>query len=291
MPLMRRQLASSFCCWVIVICLWKDVSCCESNKSLTVDEGEDVILEVGQTQPQLSYITWDFEKHIIAITRPGQALQLEKYSYRYPGRLFSSDDGSLIITRLMAEDRLIYRADQFDVNWHYLCVQLFDVRKDVHDGISPNVDPAEACSPTKPIFHDLGENVTLQLPSNPRVANVLWDINNIDHIAITQPGGIMYRQDPSYRGKLSVMRDGSLKIFKVTTKDQHVYRAELFTKEWSHLCHQQYDVKLKNISSPELSSTRGVQNGIRLVLSACILLTILSILLYHLKTETSRTPQ
>lgn len=105
-----------------------DASFYGSTKTLIVDEGEDVILRVNYTRP--SFITWDFEKHLIAVTRPGQTIQLEKYSHRYPGQLSSSSDGSLVITRLTANDGRIYRADLFDVNCLYLCVQVFDVRID-----------------------------------------------------------------------------------------------------------------------------------------------------------------
>lgn len=253
-------------------------------KTLTVAEGEDVILRVNRTRS--SFITWDFEKHIIAITRPGQALELEKYSYKYPGRLFSSSDASLVITKLTAQDGRIYRADLFDENCRYLCVQVYDVRIDEHGGDTPSVDSLESCSPTKQLLQCPGENVTLKLPSHPRVTNIAWDINNIDHLAIKRPGGIMYRQNFSYYGKLSAVGDGSLRLSNLSTKDQHVYRAEIFTNQWNHLCTQQYEVRVKK-THEELSKNHSLQNHIRLALSACLLLITLAILIYHCKTECS----
>ncbi|XP_073423061.1 uncharacterized protein [Dendrobates tinctorius] len=268
----------------------KDVTCDGPAKLLTFDEGENAILQVSRTQAQLSNINWKFEQHIIAITRPGQPLQLEKYSSKYAGRLFSSIDGSLVISRLTATDRQIYRAEIFDENQRYLCVQLYDVITDAPGGNSPSVSFSEACSNTIQVFYSVGENITLKLPSRARIASIFWDINNIDHIVTTQPGGIIYRQNSSYINKLSVTNDGSLRIFNLTTKDQHVYRADHFTGDWVHLCTKHYDVRVKEIYE-EFSISYGFQKLLRLALSACILIATFSILIYHIKTESCRTPQ
>ncbi|XP_056401340.1 uncharacterized protein LOC130295085 isoform X2 [Hyla sarda] len=280
MPRERSELVFWICCWILLFCPPKNALFCGSTRTLSVDEGEDVILE-SNPRPSLSYITWDYEKHIIAFTAPRGPLQLGEYGYKYSGRLSSFNDGSLMIANLTAEDGQIYRADLFDVNNQYLCVQVYDLR---------TVDSLESCSPTKQLLYALGGNVVFRLPSHPKVSYAAWDINNIDHIAITRPGGITYRQNPSYHGKMSVMGDGSLKLSHLTSKDQQIYRAEHFNDKWSHLCTQHYDVRVKRIIEG-LPGIFGLQTHIRLALAACILLATLSILLYHIKTEHSRTPQ
>ncbi|KAM3920504.1 uncharacterized protein RB166_014942 [Leptodactylus fuscus] len=286
MPLQSIKVISSLFCWILLVCPLKNVSCCGSMRNLTVDEGKDAILQVNQTLPQLSFITWNFVIHIIAVTGPGQPLHLGEYSYRYLGRLFSFSDGSLVITGLTADDEKIYRVELFDEKGLYQCVQLYDVRLDENTGISPNVDPLEACTPTQQLFSRLGESVMLKLPNRPNVTRAYWDINNIDHIAITRPGGIMYRHNSSYHGKASVLEDGSLRLSNLTSEDQNIYRAELFTSQWDHLCTQHYDVRLKKLSGEPLGHY-GLENLIRLGLSAAILLAILTILIYHFKTENS----
>ncbi|XP_066461971.1 uncharacterized protein [Eleutherodactylus coqui] len=222
---------------------------------------------------------------IIATTGPGQPIVLGTHSDRYRGRLFSANNGSLVITRLTAKDAQIYRAELFDVNWQYVCVQLYDVRTDGNDGPPPKVDPEESCSSTKKVFRGLGQNVTLRLPNHPRAAEVVhavWDINNIDHIAITRPGGILQYQRDSYSGRLSATEDGSLKLSNLIANDQQVYRAEIFTENWGYLCNQHYEVRVKK-------TYNSLQNHIRLALAACIFVATLCILIYHLKTENSRS--
>ncbi|CAJ0923593.1 unnamed protein product [Ranitomeya imitator] len=277
-------------CWIPFVFAQLNATCDGPAELLTFDEGEDAILQVSRNHGQLSNINWNFEQHIIAITGPGQPLKLDKYSYKYAGRLSSFSDGSLVISRLTAKDRQIYRAEIFDGNQRYLCVQLYDVTTDAPGGNFPSVALSEACSNTIQVFYSVGENVILKLPNNSRIASVYWDINNIDHIATTQPGRIIYRKNSSYNGKLSVTIDGSIKIFNLTTKDQHVYRADHFSGDWVHVCTQYYDVRVKKIYE-EFSISYGFQKPLRLALSACILIATFSILIYHIKTESGRTPQ
>ncbi|XP_073495437.1 uncharacterized protein [Phyllobates terribilis] len=248
-------------CWIPFVFTQLNVTCDGPAETLTFEEGEDAILQVSRKYTQLSIINWNFEQHIIAITRPGQPLKLEKYSFKYAGRLSSSSDGSLVISRLTPTDGQIYRAELFDANRSYLCVQLYDVTTDAPGGNSPSVPLSEACSPTIQVLYKVGENVILRLPSHSRIASIYWDINNIDHIVTTQPGGIIYRQNSSYNGKLSVTNDGSLKIFNLTTKDQHVYRADHFNQQWVHLCTQHYDVRVKDVTCDGPAETLTFDEG------------------------------
>ncbi|XP_069806187.1 uncharacterized protein [Dendropsophus ebraccatus] len=241
MPHEKLNMVSSPCCWVLLLlCPNTNAYFCSPTRTLTIDQGEDVILQSNHSRT--SYITWDFQKHLIATTIPGRALKLEDYSYKYLGRLFSTRNGSLVITNLTAEDGQIYRADLLGRNSVYLCVQVYDLRTDDRGGVPPSVDPTESCSPTKLLYRRVGESVTLELPSHSGLAYAIWDINNIDHIAITRPGGVTYRQDPGYNGRISVTMDASLKLSHLTGKDQRVYRAEHFTSLWGHLCTQYYNI-------------------------------------------------
>ncbi|KAG8549045.1 hypothetical protein GDO81_022993 [Engystomops pustulosus] len=285
MSLQRMSNVFSLYCWILLLCFMKYISGCGSTTSLTLDEGEDVVLRVNRTQT-LSYVVWEFKNHIIAVTRPGQKLELGQYSYKYPGRLFSISDGSLVIAQLRVEDVRVYRAELYDSK-RFLCIQLYDLRIDERPGISPSVVPEEACSPTIQLLQlssRLGQDVILNLARRSSVVRVTWDINNIDHIAITQPGGVMYRQSSSYLGRVSAMDDGSLRFINLTSKDQNDYKAELFTSQWGHLCTQHYQVRLKR-SSENPPSISDLQTVIRLGLSVTILLAALSILIHHCKTE------
>ncbi|XP_075185824.1 pregnancy-specific glycoprotein 22-like [Anomaloglossus baeobatrachus] len=238
-----------------------NVTCDGPTKVLTFHEGENVTLQVSRNQPQLANINWNFEQNIIAITGPGQPIALLKYSYKYAGRLSSASDGSLEISRLTAADGQIYRAEIFDANRTYVCVQLYDVTTDGSRRNSPSLPLSEACSPTVQILYSIGQNVILKLPSNSRTASVYWDINNIDHIVTTQPGGVMFRQNSSYNGKLSVTNDGSLRILNLTTKEQRVYRADHFNSDWVHLCTQHYDVRVKNVTCDGPTKTLTFDEG------------------------------
>ncbi|XP_075047879.1 Fc receptor-like protein 6 [Mixophyes fleayi] len=226
---------------------------CGSTKTLNVEEGKDVILQLDQQTP-ITSTTWEFEKHLIATTKPGQPLELGKHSSSYIGRLFTLDEGSLRITTLTTKDRRIYRAELFNKDSNYICAQLFDLRIDEPSRIPPDIEPSESCGTTIRLVGTLGGEVTLQLPNHPNVAFITWDINNIDHIAITGPGQVLEVKNNNYVGRLSATTDGSLKISGLTTKDQRVYRAELFTGYWIYRCTQFYDIRVKiNVDQPVIT--------------------------------------
>lgn len=107
------------------------------------------------------------------------------------------------------------------------------------------IDFKESCNGTRQIFSRLGQNVTLQLPRPSGVAFIVWDINNIDHLAITRPGQIE-SQNYCYSERLSVMSDGSLRLSRITANDEQIFRAELYTNNWVHCCTQFFEVKLQS---------------------------------------------
>ncbi|XP_075047880.1 uncharacterized protein LOC142108165 [Mixophyes fleayi] len=281
MSQLKVNILSSFCWWFLITYQqnYAFSSSCGSTKSLNVKEGEDIILQLNQTS--FTSVTWDFEEHLIANTTPGQPIELAKYSFSYTGRLFTLADGSLKIINLKTNDRRIYRAVLFAKDSSYLCAQLYDLRINESSRMSSNIAVLESCGSTRQLFSTLGGEVTLQLPNETRVAFITWDINNIDHIAITRPGQNVVLVNNSYVGRLSAMIDGSLKMFNLTTEDQRVYRAEVFIKNWIYRCTQIYDVRVRKVF-------RGysLQTIIRLALSACILVITFFILVHHMKTVT-----
>ncbi|XP_072284095.1 uncharacterized protein [Pyxicephalus adspersus] len=297
-----------FICWCLVIYLPRLSQSCDSIKSLSFEEGKDVILNLNLSIP-VTAVTWNYKKHIIAITKPGQPVKMGEFASDYTGRLGSSTkDGSLSIRALSSKDIRVYRAELF-TSEKYICAQLFDLKISGDLGLSPRiVEAIESCGPTIQLYRRLGENVILQLPSLQGVELIYWDINNIDHIAITKPNGIL--EHPSYRfaGRLSALSDGSLKLTQITKNEENVFRAEIFIRSWVHYGTHCFDVKIKaNKYLPSTPSTEQTKpsmtaklgrnttsagmytlwNGIHLALSAFVLILAVCILVYHCRTECS----
>ncbi|XP_077320180.1 uncharacterized protein LOC143942675 [Lithobates pipiens] len=271
-----------FICWCLVIYPQGCASLlkpCGPMKSLSVEEGEEVVLQLDLNNISLTSATWVYQKFVIATTKPGQPLEMGDHGSDYTGRLGSNlKDGSLIIRPLSSNDIRIYRAELYNSEMKYICAQLYDLRITGNNGVSPSIaEPVETCSGTRQLFHRLGDTVTLQAPSRSGVASIVWDINNIDHLAITSPGKID-RQSYCYSGRLSVMSDGSLRLSRVTANDERVFRSELFTNYWVHYCTQLFEVKLQKKNST-------MSSVIYLALSGCVLLLLVLILLYHIRTE------
>ncbi|XP_063803114.1 histone-lysine N-methyltransferase SETDB1 isoform X2 [Pseudophryne corroboree] len=265
---------------------------CGSTKALNVEEGEDITLPLDQTP--ITSVTWNFEEHLIARTTPGEPLQLGKYSTDYAGRLFTLIDGSLRIINLTTKDMRIYRAVLFGKNGGYLCAQLYDLTINKPNQMSPDIEPSpmspniaalESCGPTTPLIGALGGETTLRRPIRPSAAFITWDVNNIDHIAITKPGHNLEVKNTTYEGRLSAMTDGSLKMSHVTARDQRVYRADLFIQNWVYRCTQLYELRVRQTYS-DVSRSYSLQNMIRLALSACILVTTICIVFHYMKTGT-----
>ncbi|XP_040189341.1 uncharacterized protein LOC120920944 [Rana temporaria] len=271
-----------FICWCLVIYPQGCVSlpkACAPKKSLSVEEGEDVVLQLDLNNIRLTSITWEYEKFVIATTKPGQPLEMGDHGSDYTGRLDSNlKDGSLMIRSLSSNDIRIYRAELFTSEKKYICAQLYDLRISGNRGISPSIaEPSETCTGTRQLFHHLGDTVTLQAPSRSGVASIVWDINNIDHLAITRPGQIE-RQNYCNSERLSAMSDGSLRLPRITANDERVFRAELFTNDWVHYCTQLFEVKLQKKKST-------MSSVIYQALSGCVLLVAVLILLHHIRTE------
>ncbi|XP_040189342.1 uncharacterized protein LOC120920945 [Rana temporaria] len=230
-----------FLCWCLVLYLHGLVSIlpCASMKSLSVEEGEDVVLQLDLNDIRLTSVTWGYEKFLIATTKPGQPLEMGDHGSDYTGRLDSNlKDGSLIIKSLSSKDMRVYRAELFNSQNKYICAQIYDLRISGNGGLSARIaDFKESCNGTKQIFQRLGDTVTLQLPSRSGVAFIVWDINNIDHLATTRPGQIE-RQNYCYSERLFVTTDGSLRLSRITANDERVFRAELYTNNWVHCCSQ-----------------------------------------------------
>ncbi|XP_073465558.1 uncharacterized protein [Aquarana catesbeiana] len=268
-------------CWCLVVYLNGLVSIipCASMKSLFVEEGEDVILQLDLNNIRLTSVTWGYEKFLIATTKPGQPVEMGDHGSDYTGRLDSNlKDGSLIIKSLSPKDMRVYRAELFNSQNKYICAQIYDLRISGNGGVSPRIaDFKESCNGTRQIFSRLGQNVTLQLPRPSGVAFIVWDINNIDHLAITRPGQIE-SQNYCYSERLSVMSDGSLRLSRITANDEQIFRAELYTNNWVHCCTQFFEVKLQKKKST-------MSSVIYQALSGCVLLVAVLILLHHIRTE------
>ncbi|XP_068110898.1 uncharacterized protein [Hyperolius riggenbachi] len=244
------------CCFLLIDLLkYSSSAPCGSTKILKFTKNESLILQLDSP---ITFATWDFEKHLIAITGPLEQLELGSHSSAYQGRLFSLNDGSLQITAFTSKDARIYRAGLFRPGWQFVCAHLYDVRikGTEHIGPSPKIrERIESCSSvTTQVYADIGDNVILRLPKYNGLDKVTWDINNIDHIAITEPG-VLKNQNTTY-GTLSVTSDGSLMLLPTTAEYERVYRAELFGH---NRCTQLFDLRLEESCSAHCGSTTIVK--------------------------------
>ncbi|XP_073465552.1 uncharacterized protein [Aquarana catesbeiana] len=242
-----------FVCWCLVIYPQGLVSIipCAPTKSLSVGEGEDVILQLDLNDTPLTSVTWDLEKYLIARTKPGQPVEMRDHRLKYTGRLSSNlKDGSLIIQSLSSNDMRVYRAELFNRENNYVCAQLYALGINGKDWLTPGiVASADTCGEIRSHSDQgLGDTVTLQPPIRSEVAFIEWYINSMDHIAVTRPGHQLESQANVYSNRLTASSDGSLKLSGMTTNEERVFKADVFTGTWVYKCAQLFDVKLKRAS-------------------------------------------
>ncbi|XP_072284096.1 uncharacterized protein [Pyxicephalus adspersus] len=150
-----------FICWCLVIYLPRLSQSCDSIKSLSFEEGKDVILNLNLSIP-VTAVTWNYKKHIIAITKPGQPVKMGEFASDYTGRLGSSTkDGSLSIRALSSKDIRVYRAELF-TSEKYICAQLFDLKISGDLGLSPRI-VANKYLPSTPSTEQTKPSMTAKL--------------------------------------------------------------------------------------------------------------------------------
>ncbi|XP_063295316.1 uncharacterized protein LOC134582569 [Pelobates fuscus] len=244
------------------------------SRHVTGVEGKSVTLPLDQSG--ITHATWELctgERNIIATTFSEKTLNIQ--DRRYNGRLSSTPDGSLVISKLTQEDQNVYNTDMF-VNQVYRCEQRYNltvINQSIRDMISkPGTEQtvyADIPCPAK-TFVDLnaepcrsrqvtgveGENVTLELDLT-GITFVTWEVcvGERNFFANTYPGKPVEVLDPVYNGRLSSTQDGSLVIAKLTMKDQIIYNADLFVKKQVYRCDQRYNL---TVTSKLLTNTNFI---------------------------------
>ncbi|CAH2328542.1 SLAM family member 5-like [Pelobates cultripes] len=107
------------------------------SRHVTGVEGESVTLPLDQSG--ITHATWELctgERNIIATTFSEKTLNIQ--DRRYNGRLSSTPDGSLVISKLTKEDQSVYNTDMF-VNQVYRCEQRYNltvIKQSIRDMMS-----------------------------------------------------------------------------------------------------------------------------------------------------------
>ncbi|KAM8921505.1 uncharacterized protein RCH25_016255 [Pelodytes ibericus] len=241
------------------------------NRYVTGLLGGSVVLQLDETE--ITSATWEFchEKRLyIADTYPGRPLKVRNRQYN--GRVFSTPDGSLTISRLTMADQRIYNVDLFVKLEVYKCNQRYNLTIVKQLQGDPNVpskysDANFPCAPkdraagqvcrNRHVTGIEGETVTLQLGQT-RLTSVTWEYcsGERDFIANTHPGKPLVVRDPLYNGRLTSTADGSLIITGLTIEDQRIYNADLFNGTWEYICDQRYVVTV--IKRPRTNPFRQV---------------------------------
>ncbi|CAH2327098.1 SLAM family member 9-like [Pelobates cultripes] len=259
------------------------------NTYITGVEEESVILQLGRTE--VTSATWelctgDGKQSFIARTYPQRPVEV--LNPLYNGRLFSTPDGSLVISKLTMKDQGIYNADLFVGEWTYLCDHRFNltiIGRSQHYGNGNPTTVGEAfseelpCPPKASSFdHDIssptpcrnrhvtafeGDSVTLQLGQTD-IETTTWEVCIGDgrryFIANTlRRGSLEIRDVLWYNGRLSSAQDGSLIITKLTMEDQRIYNADLFRISWQYRCDQRYNLTV--IRRPPVIPNTPIKNS------------------------------
>ncbi|XP_063295903.1 uncharacterized protein LOC134583076 isoform X2 [Pelobates fuscus] len=256
------------------------------NTYITGVEEESVILQLGRTGVTWELCTGDGKQSFIARTYPQRPVEV--LNPLYNGRLFSTPDGSLVISKLTMKDQGIYNADLFVGEWTYLCDHRFNltiIGRSQHYGNGNPTTVGEAfsdelpCPPKASSFdHDIssptpcrnrhvtafeGDSVTLQLGQT-GIETTTWEVCIGDgrryFIANTlRRGSLEIRDVLWYNGRLSSAQDGSLIITKLTMEDQRIYNADLFRISWQYRCDQRYNLTV--IRRPPVIPNAPIKNS------------------------------
>ncbi|KAM3920495.1 CD48 antigen-like [Leptodactylus fuscus] len=245
------------CLWWILLGIYLKCTLCDGScghKSHVVGaEGSDVILQVDP-HGVVGDITWFTSGNHFATSESGKDLKIR--DNRYQGKVYSMEDGSLLLRNLSEKDQGTYIASTLKSTSRKeeLCALIYDLRvyeviQEENIQIDYEVSRTETC------------NITLSCTGRGSDVTITWESSIGNDINVSS--SVVQVQSPDPKA-----------IYTCTVRNP-VTSASKSVTPWEY-CKEGKQWKLEDYT---------VLNIIRLKLSACVLIILFLIFCHHMITE------
>ncbi|XP_071970145.1 CD48 antigen-like isoform X2 [Engystomops pustulosus] len=235
---------------------------CRKRNHVVGSEGHDVLLQVdlgGITGD----ITWFISGNHFATTKSGKAINIR--DHRYQGKVYSMEDGSLLMNNVSREDQGTYRASTLRIipGKVELCAVTYDLQ--VYESLSDDDIEIEY-----EVFSHEKCNVTFRCSARGSDVAITWERSTGIYRNVTN--SVIYVQNP----------DPDV-IYTCTAWNRATSASKSVTA-WEH-CRRERQQKPEDSRVFQRPEDSRRLNIIRLKLSACVFIIMCFIFAHHMKTE------